>query len=119
MLKIQFLFIAWFPRRFSGQKNNHLSYVYTYDSTSMVIQMVAYHYHCHGARGMAVRGDGGLLARGSGVDCRHRDGSARAPYRTLSQLSNTSIDALCQTLFAESLTFFTGRGIEAWLAVPP
>lgn len=84
--------------------------------------MVAYHYHCHGARGMAVRGDGnggGLLARGSGVDCLLRDNRARAPYRTLSQLSNTSIDALCQTLFTESLTFFAGRGIEAWLAVPP
>lgn len=82
MLKIQFIFIAWFSRRFLGQQNNDLSNVYTYDGASMVIQMVAYHYHCRGARSMAVRGDEtgeGLLARGFGVDWRrHRDSVARA-----------------------------------------
>lgn len=80
MLKIQFLFIAWFSRRFLGQQNNDLSNVYTYDGASMVIQMVAYHYHCHCR--MAERGDEtgeGLLARGFGVDWRrHRDSGARA-----------------------------------------
>lgn len=80
MLKIQFLFIAWFSRRFLGQQNNDLSNVYTYDGASMVIQMVAYHYHCHCR--MAVRGDETgerLLARGFGVDWRRlRDSGARA-----------------------------------------
>lgn len=119
MLKIQFLFIAWFFRRFLGQQNNDLSNVYTYDGASkwslITITAAAREaWRCVATRLVRDYSHAGSASTGGGTAT-----AVRAPYRTSSQLSNTSIDTRCQTLFAESLTFFTGRGIEAWLAVPP